>query len=221
MNDHEENDLYFCLIAVIGISCKSLSKKETVRVSEPTEEADPGMLIKPSNEFVSSKIPVTTILKASANISVEAFGNITYDARYLHSIAARISGRIDKLYVHYRFQKISKGQKIMEIYSPEILTAEENLLFLLKNDAQNSSLIDAAKEKLLLLGMSEQDLKQCIKTGNAFSRIPVYSDYNGHIHDAASKGSMNPISNGMKDLALLTEELNLKEGMYLQKDNPF
>ena len=65
----------------------------------------------------------------------------------------------------YRYQKISKGQHILDIYSPELLTAQQNLLFLLKNDAGNTSLIQAAKEKLLLLGMNNQQLQQIIQSG--------------------------------------------------------
>ena len=57
-------------------------------------------------------------------------------------------------------RKLVKGQHILDIYSPELLTAQQNLLFLLKNDADNTTLIQAAKEKLLLLGMSSQQLQK-------------------------------------------------------------
>jgi len=43
----------------------------------------------------------------------------------------------------------------MAVYSPELLTTETGILFLLKNDADNSSLIMQPNKKLLLLGMSE------------------------------------------------------------------
>ena len=64
---------------------------------------------------------------------VEALGSIAYDTRQVESISARVSGRVEKLYVRYRYQKINKGDRIMDIYSPELLTAQQNLLFLLKN----------------------------------------------------------------------------------------
>ena len=128
-----------------------LVKKETdaKRIAEVELES----LLKPTNEFVVSSIPVTTIQKREEQIEIEALGNIAYDTRQVGSISARVSGRIEKLYVKYRYQKISKGQHILDIYSPELLTAQQNLLFLLKNDAGNTTLIEAAKEKLLLLGM--------------------------------------------------------------------
>ncbi|MBS4065512.1 MAG: efflux RND transporter periplasmic adaptor subunit [Chitinophagaceae bacterium] len=174
-------------------------------------------LLKPTNEFVVSSIPVTTIEQRGEQIEIEALGNIAYDTRQVGSISARVSGRIEKLYVRYRYQKIQKGQRILDIYSPEMLTAQQNLLFLLKNDPDNTTMIEAAKEKLGLLGMSKEQLQQVVQSGKPSLTIAVYSQYNGHIHESTNGGSMNTQSGTMRDISLITEELSLKEGMYVQK----
>ena len=174
-------------------------------------------LLKPTNEFVVSTIPVVTIQKKEEQIEVEALGKIAYDTRQAGSISSRVAGRIEKLYIRYRYQKINKGQRIMDIYSPEMLTAQQNLLFLLAHDPDNTTFIQAAKEKLLLLGMSNEQLQQVIKTKQPSFSIAVYSNYSGHIHEAVSGASMNSSIVGMKDIALITEELSLKEGMYIKK----
>jgi len=178
-------------------------------------------LLRPTNEFVVSSIPVTTIQKKEEQIEIEALGNIAYDTRQAGSISSRVAGRIEKLYVRYRYQKINKGQRIMDIYSPEMLTAQQILLFLIKNDPDNTTLIQAAKEKLLLLGMSKEQLQQVIKSNKPSFTIAVYSNYSGHIHEAANGGTMNNSTVGMKDIVLITEELSLKEGMYVQKGQSF
>ncbi|HEU5165034.1 MAG TPA: efflux RND transporter periplasmic adaptor subunit [Chitinophagaceae bacterium] len=185
--------------------------------SKKITEVNLESLLKPTNEFVVSSIPVTAIQKREEQIEIEALGNIAYDTRQVGSISARVSGRIEKLYVKYRYQKISKGQHILDIYSPELLTAQQNLLFLLKNDAGNTTMIQASKEKLLLLGMSKQQLENVIQSGQPSLTIAVYSTYSGHIHEAADKGAMNNEPALMKDISLITEELSLKEGMYIQK----
>ncbi len=192
-----------------------LVKKETD--SRQVSDVELESLLKPTNEFVISSIPVTTIEKRGEQIEIEALGNIAYDTRQVGSISAKVSGRIEKLYVRYRYQKINRGQKILDIYSPELLTAQQNLLFLLKNDAENTGFIQAAKDKLLLLGMSNEQLQQVIKSGKPSLTIPVYSNYTGHIHEAANGGTMNTSAGIMKDISLVTEELSLKEGMYIQK----
>jgi len=174
-------------------------------------------LLKPTNEFVVSTIPLTTVSQQSEAIEIHALGNIGYDTREVGSISARVTGRIEKLYVRYRYQKVTKGQKILDIYSPELMTAQQNLLFLLQNDAGNLAFIQAAKEKLLLLGMSNEQLLQVIKTGKPSLTISVFSNYSGHIHETGAGNNMNAGNSNMKDISLITEELPLKEGMYLQK----
>ena len=185
--------------------------------SRRIDEVELESLLRPTNEFVISSIPVTTIQKREEQIEIEALGNIVYDTRQVGSISARVSGRIEKLYVKYRYQKISKGQHILDIYSPELVTAQQNLLFLLKNDADNTPLIEAAKEKLLLLGMDNQQLQRIIQSGQPSLTMAVYSSYSGHIHESAKGSIMNPDAGLMKDVSLITEELSLKEGMYIQK----
>ncbi len=174
-------------------------------------------LLKPTNEFVISSIPVTTIEKRKEQIEIKALGNIAYDTREVGSISSRISGRIEKLYVRYRFEKISKGQHILDIYSPELMTAQQNLLFLLKNDTDNTTFVQAAKDKLLLLGMSNEQLQSVIESGKPALTVAVYSNYSGHIHETTKANNMNTTANNMKNAALITEELSLKEGMYIQK----
>jgi Cu(I)/Ag(I) efflux system membrane fusion protein len=95
------------------------------------------------------------------------------------------------------------------------LTAQQNLLFLLQHDAGNQSLISAARQKLSLLGMSNTQLDQVVKTGKPVFTVSIYSNYSGHIHESET---MQPqAQTGMKDISLITEELTLKEGMYVTK----
>jgi Cu(I)/Ag(I) efflux system membrane fusion protein len=195
-----------------------LVKKETG--GELSNDLTLESMLKPTNEYVVSSIPVITIRKEEEPMEIDALGKITYDSRQVGTISYRVSGRIEKLYVRYRYQTISRGQRIMDIYSPEIMTAQQNLLFLLKNDVTNTTFIQAAKEKLLLLGMSSQQLQQVIKSGKPSLSIAVYSNYNGHIHEAAKETNMVTDPGAMKDISLITTELSLKEGMYLQKGQP-
>lgn len=170
-------------------------------------------LLRPTNSYVLTTIPVTSIEESEEQIEVEALGTVQYDTRAIGSISSRVSGRIEKLYLKYTFQDVSKGQKVMDIYSPELLTAQQNLLFLIKNDPDNTSFINAAKEKLLLLGVSSQQLQQIIQQQKPNLTISVYSNYSGHIHDAFSMGT----SMSSSSEPVTTRDLMLKEGMYIQK----
>lgn len=180
-------------------------------------EVDLNTLLQPSNEFVVSSIPVTTIEKTREPVEVDALGSISYDTRQVGTISARYAGRIEKLYVRYRFQKVTKGQRIMDIYSPELMTAQQNLLFLLRNDASNTSLINATKQRLQLLGMTYSQIASIINTGKPMLAVPVYSNYTGHIHEATANAMGSAPQGAMKDISITTDELTLRPGMYIQK----
>ena len=191
-----------------------IKKEDNARVINVIQLND---LLRPTDRFIISSIPVTAVRKKAELIEIKALGTVAYDTRLVNAISARVSGRIERLYVKYRYQHIMKGQKIMDIYSPALLTTGQELLFLTKNDPDNVSLINAAKQKLLLLGMSETQLQQVLKTGKPLLTVSVYSNYSGHIHEA---GNTMAVTNGAEqrmDIFRITEELSIKEGMYVEK----
>lgn len=192
----------------------ALVKRENAK--REISQVDLSTLLQPTNRVVLSSIPVISLQHAVQQKEIDAFGRIEYDTRFVKTIAARISGRIEKLYVRYRYQHIHAGDKIMDIYSPELLTGQENLLFILKNDPANISLINAAKERLLLLGMNGSQLQQVIAKSKPLFTVSVYSNYTGHVHES---GNMNNAA-GQMNTPGVTEELSLKEGMYVQKGQP-
>ena len=176
-------------------------------------------LLKPTNRNVLSSVPVTNIKEIEETIEIHALGTIQYDTREMGSISARVSGRIEKLYLKYTFQEVKKGQKVMDIYSPELLTAQQDLLFLVMNDSNNVSFINSAKDKLLLLGMSNEQLIQVLQIKKPTYNVSVYSNYSGHIHDALNTNMTASMSTtpSAGQQSLVTRDLMLKEGMYIQK----
>lgn len=208
-------------IAFLAAACGS---NKTAKVAAANTGEDPtaislNTLLKPADAFAVSSIPVITPQAKSQPMEIKALGFIGYDTRAVGTVSARITGRIERLYVKYRFEPIRAGQKIMDIYSPEILTAQQNLIFLVKNDAENKDFINAAKDKLLLLGVSSEQVQQVVRTRKPLFTISVYSRYAGHIHDASGMMNMpgSPTGSSMKDFSVSTEELSLKEGMYVTK----
>lgn len=179
-------------------------------------------LLRPANEFVISSMPVTTMKKSAETVEVQALGRVEYDTRMTGTISSRVSGRIERLYVRYQYQPVQKGQKVLEIYSPELLTAQQNLIFLLQNDAANTSLIQAARQRLSLLGMSGAQIAQITRTRKPDYSVAVFSNYSGHLHNAGGENMKVASSTNMGgtpagNYNLSTTPLNLKEGMYVQK----
>jgi Cu(I)/Ag(I) efflux system membrane fusion protein len=202
-------------------NCPICGMKLVKKESSNAKLNDTGLesLLKPTNESVVSTIPVTTISKKEVTAELHALGSITYDTRYANTISSRVPGRIEKLFIKYRYQHIRKGDPVVSIYSPELNTAQQNLVFLLKNDPSNLSLINAAKEKLSLLGMSSSQLNEVIRTQKIIYTITVYSPYTGHVHEAGNMDEKNNAGQPMQNIQV-TQGLRVKEGMYLEAGQP-
>lgn len=143
-------------------------------------------LVKPTNELVQANI--ATVKPQSGKRFGENVirGVINYNSNNWKSISSRISGRIERLYVKYNYQPVSKGQKIMDIYSPDLANAQQELLFLKQNN--EPALMESARRKLRLLGMSDTQIASTIKTGKVDYTISIYSPYSGYLAEGSIKG---------------------------------
>ncbi|MGQ0827965.1 MAG: efflux RND transporter periplasmic adaptor subunit [Bacteroidota bacterium] len=178
------------------------------------------LLLKPTNQYVISQVNTASPLEKSLSTNIFAMGYITYDANQINTISAKVSGRIEKLYVKYKYQPISKGQRLMDIYSKDLETEQQNLLFLLKNDSENLSLIKASEQKLLLLGITPEQINQIKSSDKTFYAITIYSPYAGHLHDVMQTSIPINDRTGMKNESMTSstaQELEIKEGMYISK----
>ncbi|MEZ0612289.1 efflux RND transporter periplasmic adaptor subunit, partial [Fibrella sp. WM1] len=113
-------------------------------------DADLNALLKPTNALVVANVATVQPERRTEWVTLTANGIVTYDTRRLYTIPARYGGRIEKLYVRYAYQPIRKGQKLLELYSPDLVTAQRELLYLLEADRTNTPLIASARQKLRL-----------------------------------------------------------------------
>lgn len=221
-------------ILILVWSCKNRDEHTHI----PTNKTDElSGLQQPTNRIVFSDVKTIVPRRQLYAPVVKATGIISYDPRLLNTISARFSGRIEKLYVRFNFEKVSKGQRIMDVYSPEILTAQEDLILLLTSSPNDTSIINSSKQKLRLLGLTNEQLLQIEKTKKPINPLPLYSPYSGHIHDIGINNidddnenmniGMNSDMNGSSSSADKIQVNNLPssqssslttiEGMYLQK----
>ncbi|HWD86783.1 MAG TPA: efflux RND transporter periplasmic adaptor subunit [Mucilaginibacter sp.] len=174
-------------------------------------------VLEPVNTSVVSSVAAVTAEQKDVPVTVAANGYLDFDTRTFNNIASPFSGRIEKLYIKYAFQEIHRGQRIFDVYSPELVTAQQDLVFLGKNSPQETGLIQAAKQKLLLLGMTDGQVEQVTKTGKAFYSLPVYSPYDGHVHDMPHSQMAGAADNQTPPDLSGNLPLAIKEGMYVEK----
>jgi Cu(I)/Ag(I) efflux system membrane fusion protein len=188
-NKSTEAETYTCPMHPTVISDKQGScpvcGMDLVRKARAGEEVqiteDLNKLLPSTNEAVVSAIKTIKGEFRSMPITLAVQGIVTYDSRTQYSIPSKTGGRLEKVYLKYAFQKVVQGQKIAEIYSPELLTAQRELLYLIENDRKNSFLIESAKSKLELLGLTTRQTEDLIKNKEVSSVISVYSPYDGYV----------------------------------------
>jgi hypothetical protein len=163
----------------------------------------------PNHSVVSAVRTIKPAYKSLA-LSVKAPGMVTYDVRRIYTVPARTGGRIEKMHIKYEFQHLRKGQKIADIYSPELITAQRELLYLLENDAQNNTLLEGAKSKLELLGFSATQVKDLIDRKSAINTFSIYSPYDGYViaSDIAPSPSKEGLAEGDMTASSATSQRN-------------
>lgn len=147
--------------------------------------------LRPVNEQVIASLSTIRAEKGTRIFSETIEGAVTYDTRNQASLSSRVSGRIEKLNIQYNYQPVQKGQPVMEIYSPDLVAAQRDLL-LLSKDTRDAEMFQRAKQKLLLLGMRDPQIDQLLRSGEVMYRVPVYSTRTGYILERS--GSTSPAS---------------------------
>lgn len=188
-SEHAEHDTYTCPMHPTVVSDKPAScpvcGMDLVRKARQGEEVkiteDLAKLLTSPNETVVASIKTIKAEYKRVPVSIEAQGIVTYDTRNIYTIPARVGGRLEKVFLKYAFQAVTKGQKVVEIYSPELITAQRELLYLLESDAQNIELIQSAKNKIILLGASEAQVNALIQRKEVLNTFAVYSPYTGYL----------------------------------------
>ena len=113
--------------------------------------------------------------------SLAAVGRIEPDERRFYAVQTRIPGFVERLSVRAVGDPVLKGQKVAEIYAPELLAAQQEYLALLslKGIDVDNVLKQAARGRLKLLGMSEAEVAAISKTGQSSPRFGVYAPASG------------------------------------------
>ncbi|WP_419657757.1 CusB: cation efflux system protein [Desulfosarcina variabilis str. Montpellier] len=129
--------------------------------------------------------------------TIRTFGTITYDETGLYSVNTKFNGWIETLYVDFLGEPVEKGQPLFDIYSPDLLTAQQEYLIAVrqqngrkKNARQESdSLLDASRTRLAYWDLTNAQIAQLEKDGQIQKTITIYSPASGVvIKKSALKG---------------------------------
>jgi Cu(I)/Ag(I) efflux system membrane fusion protein len=110
---------------------------------------------------------------------ITTVGFIEFNERGLKQVAARVKGRLDKLFVNETGQMVHEGHVLASLYSPDLVTTVRNLLDGQRN--KDASLVRGSRERLKLWGISDDQVDEIVKTGTANTHLNIRSPINGHV----------------------------------------
>jgi membrane fusion protein, copper/silver efflux system len=167
--------------------------------------------------LIGVKVVQASMVPMKKNIHLS--GIIETDEQKLFTINTKIEGWIEKLYVDYLGQNIKKGQPLLEIYSPEMLSAQQELIDLMtwkiSGDkgttdsmlvADSKRLYDAARKRLRLWDITETQIARIEKTGKPMRNLTILSPVSGYVAKRyATRGMKVMAGEPLLDIADLSQ----------------
>lgn len=117
-------------------------------------------------------------------------GEVSYDETQVKHITAWVPGRIERLFVDYTGIRVQKGDHMVSLYSPKLLSAQEELIQAVRSlsrlrggseivRSSTARAAEAAREKLELLGLTREQVREIEKRGTANEQVTIYAPASG------------------------------------------
>ncbi len=174
------------------------------RVEEPMAEMSgtpaPGMRLEgdrtvsiPPEMERSLGITMATVELSPVHREIRTSGHVTYDERRQSTISLKFDGFVERLHVDVTGQLVRRGQPLLEIYAPELVSAQEELLSAVRLEGElaysaapgvaerTSGLADAARRRLLLWDISPGQIAQIERTGTVRRTLTVHAPFAGFV----------------------------------------
>ena len=148
-----------------------------------------------------AEIRTAPVERKFVTAEIRMVGKVDYDETRLKYISAWVPGRLDRLYVDYTGVPVQEGDHLVYLYSPDLLAAQQELLQALRaaEEVKDSSLeliretaratVIAAREKLRLLGLAQEQVAELEKRGTPIDHLTIRAPIGGIvIHKNATEG---------------------------------
>lgn len=197
---------------VCPICNMDLIKKVEEEKPEASSEADMANMVTLSGKKqVLANVSTVVVKKENLQEQVTAYSYLDFVENNRKTISARFNGRIEKLLVDKTGDYVKKGQPLFEIYSPDLVQAQNEYLIAL-NNSQNGSLQKAAKKKLEIFGLTQDQIQTLEKTKEINLTLTYFSPFSGTvIEKKVQEGVYVNEGTAIYDIAELSTLWNIAE----------
>ena len=165
-------------------------------------EASPRELMVSESAAKLMDIQTSPVERRFVASEIRMVGKVQYDETRVKQITAWVPGRLDRLYVDFTGTTVRKGDHLVYLYSPELISAQAELLqaaraaqkvgedtsdYLTKSTATT---LDATREKLRLLGLNDQQIEEIERSGRPLTHLTIYSPIGGVVIEKMAREGM-------------------------------
>ncbi|MDX9910161.1 MAG: efflux RND transporter periplasmic adaptor subunit, partial [Mariniphaga sp.] len=149
--------------------------------SEQDSEIDPMAVSMSPTAMQLASISTAVVGKMNPVKSVRLNGKVQEDERRVFSQPSHVPGRIESLAVNFTGEQVKKGQVIATVYSPELVTAQNELFEAQKFKETQPALFNSAKEKLKNWKLTDGQIDKMLKSGSPTETFEVRADVSGYV----------------------------------------
>ena len=170
--------------------------------SSPISPQNKGVMVSPEKQqMLGVKTEPATIRDLTHTI--RTVGQVEVDERRLTHMHTKLEGWVQELYVKFTGEQVQKGQKLFEMYSPELVSTQEEYLLALKavrslgdsefpEVAQNArSLLEVTRQRFSLWDITPDHIRDLEKTGKVLRTLPLHAPSSGYVMHMAVREGMH------------------------------
>ena len=148
---------------------------------EQNSEVDPNAVSMSPTAMQLANVRTAVVGSSEPLKVVRLDGKVQEDERLVFSQSSHIPGRIEDLMVNFTGDYVKKGQVIASVYSPDMVTAQEELFEAQKIKDTQPQLFEAAKEKLKNWKLTSDQIDQILASGKTLETFDVRADVSGYV----------------------------------------
>ena len=152
---------------------------DLIPLETSNEGGDPNSYQMSESAMKLANISTVVVGKSNANKEIRLNGKVQIDERNAYSQSTHIPGRIEQIFINFTGEKVGRGQTLATVYSPELVTAQEELLQAASIKESQPELFDAAQEKLRNWKIGQAQINQILANKKPIQRFSIRADVNG------------------------------------------
>jgi membrane fusion protein, copper/silver efflux system len=147
-----------------------------------------------------AEVAMAPVERRSVAVEIRMVGKVQFDETRMAYIAPRVPGRIDRLYANFTGMPVKLGDHLADMYSPELVSAQQELLQAAKSSvgtASSASLLNATRERLRLWGLTAEQIAEIERSGQVRDHVTFYSPIGGIVVEKEAREGLY-VETGMR-----------------------